>query len=164
MHDIIHASHKGLWKRRVSLVITAPRRYVKLQIAYIPLGSIYAFKMQFNKNSCGGIELRDDRALVPFSHVYTHAKRAYPGHNFASTLINVTSNWQPKLAAETRASVRGGIKNQLGVECIMDADKTPYTYSPRLRSLRFPRETGYLAHLLPSEQPLRLFREEVRKF
>jgi len=36
-------------------------------------------------------------------------------------------------------------KNQLGVECIMDADETPYTYSPRLRSLRFPRETGYLS-------------------
>jgi len=56
-------------------------------------------------------------------------------------------------------------KNQLGAECIMDADETPYTYSPRLRSLRFPRETGtYPAAHLPSKQPLRLFREEVRKF
>lgn len=37
------------------------------------------------------------------------------------------------------------VKNQLDLECLMDADETPYTYSPRLRSLRFPRETGYLS-------------------
>jgi len=29
--------------------------------------------MQFNKNSHGNIELRDDRALAPFSHVHTCA-------------------------------------------------------------------------------------------
>jgi len=49
----------------------------------------------------------------------------------------------------------------------MDADETPYTYSPRLRSLRFPRETGTYpaAHLAEKPAALTsLFREEARKF
>lgn len=126
MHDIIRASQRATEEmhlacnNRFATIRKITNRIYFVRI-HLRLNAIQQKFTQRYRITCSIVRSRH-------FHAYTRIC-ACPGHNFASTLINVTSDWQPKFAGKpkrVRWRREGRVKNQLDVECLMDADETPY--------------------------------------